>query len=110
MSFHLNQEMRGTVVGPSHRIMVAIPEGSEIALVGQVAGQPELVEVLWEEQSVWLFASDFRARAIDQATPVELTRAASVGSDVRQVGVCTDVTNPGTPKIRRFNAAGRELF
>jgi hypothetical protein len=109
-SFRLNQETHGTVAGECHRIMIAIPEGSEILLVGQVAEQPESVEVLWNGQSVWLFASDFRARAIEDATIVPLTRAVSVGGDERKVGIPADVKNPGTPKIRRFNAAGRELF
>ena len=43
----LNQETQGTVAGEGHRRMVMLPEGCEIALVGQVAGHPEMVEVSW---------------------------------------------------------------
>ena len=61
-SVRLNQETQGTVAGEGHRTMVKLPEGSEIVLVGPVAGHPEMVEVRWDGQSVWLFAIDFEAR------------------------------------------------
>jgi hypothetical protein len=111
-SFRLNQETQGTVAGRSHRIKVAIPEGSEIALVGPVAEQPESVEVLWKGQSVWLFATDFKMRTNGDkiAIAVPLTKAASVGGGAVAPPVARNRCNPPAPKIRRFNAAGRELF
>jgi hypothetical protein len=111
-SFRLNQETQGTVAGESHRVMVVIPEGSEIALIGEVAEQPESVEILWNGQSVWLFATDFKTRSVRDNNTVALTNAASVGGEAvaPPVAVKADVKSPLAPKVRRFNAAGRELF
>ena len=58
----LNQETQGTVAEKGHRRTVILPEGCEIALLGHVAGHPEMVKVRWEGQTVWLFAIDFEAR------------------------------------------------
>ena len=117
-SIRLNQEAPGTVAGEGHRKMVVLPEGSEIALVGPVAGHPEMVEVRWDGQSVWLFAIDFEERtnfespASDDTPP--LARATSVGAGTPEpikarVPTNTRRKNSGTPRVRRFNAAGREL-
>lgn len=114
----LNQETQGTVAGEGHRTMVKLPEGSEITLVGSVAEHPEMVEVRWDGQSVWLFAIDFKARtkfespSSDDAPP--LARATSVGAGTPEPGKAEAPTNTrrktsGTPRVRRFNAAGREL-
>ena len=83
-SVRLNQETQGTMAGEGHRTMVKLPEGTEIALVGPAAGHPEMVEVRWDGQSVWLFAIDFEARTKfespsgDEIPP--LARATSVGA------------------------------
>ena len=63
--------------------MVVLPEGSEIAFVGQVAGNPEMVEVRWHGESVWLFAIDFEERAKFESPSSDippLARAISVGA------------------------------
>ena len=100
--------------------MVVRPEGCEIALIGQVAGHPEVVEVRWSGQKVWLFAIDFEARTTFEApSREEIPPLAKVTS----VEAVTPEPNPNkeqatntpretvlTPKVRRFNAAGRELF
>jgi len=112
----LNQETQGTVAGEGHRMMIKLPEGSEIALVGPVAGHPEMVEVRWDGQSVWLFAIDFEARTnfesptIDDTPP--LARATSVGAGTAEPNQAPTNTRHKTslnPRVRRFNAAGREL-
>jgi hypothetical protein len=118
-SVRLNQETQGTVAGECHRTMVRLPEGSEIALVGPVAGHPELVEVRWDGQLVWLFAIDFEvrtkseSRGSDEIPP--LARATSVGADAPEPNNTKVQTNTRhktapTPRVRRFNAAGRELL
>ena len=61
-SLRLNHETQGTVAEEGHRTIIKLPEGSEIAFVGQVAEHPELVEVSWKGQSVWIFAIDFETR------------------------------------------------
>ncbi len=109
-NYRLNKETQGTVAGVSQRTIVGIPACDAIMLVGPVVEKPELVEVLWEGQSVWLFATDFNARAIEDGTVLPLTSAASVDDDMPEVGMNAEVNNSSTPKIRRFNAAGRELF
>ena len=80
--------------------MVVLPEGCEISLVGQVAGHPELVEVRWDGQTVWLFAIDFEAR----------TKFESPSSDATPRLASTEQKTAQAPRVRRFNAAGRELF
>src|SRR5665213_734417 len=108
-SFRLNQETSGTVAAEGHRSFVKLPEGSEIAFIGQVAEHPEMVEVRWQGQSVWIFAIDFEARTKEQA----LTKAASVGAigpepdNNRTEAPAKTAQNP-TPRVRRFNSAGRE--
>ena len=118
-SVRLNQETQGTVAGEGHRTMVKLPEGCEIALVGPVAGHPEMVEVRWDGQSVWLFAIDFEARTNFESTTSDdtppLARATSVGAGTLEPNNTQAPTNTrrktaGTPRVRRFNAAGRELF
>ena len=99
--------------------MVKLPAGSEIALVGPAAGHPEMVEVRWDGQSVWLFAIDFEARTKFEApnsddTP-PLARATSVGVGAPEPNNAKAPTNTRrktslNPRVRRFNAAGRELF
>ena len=119
-SLRLNQQTQGTVAGESHRKIVLLPEGSKIALVGQVAEHPEMVEVSCNRQSVWIFAIDFEARTKDNARPS--TRATSVGADRTEseagikLNTLTEPKMPAntqparTPRVRRFNSAGRELF
>lgn len=112
-SLHLNQETSGTVVAEGHRTFVKLPEGSEIALLGPVAEHPEMVEVSWKGQSVWIFAIDFEARTKEQA----LTKAASAGAGgpepdnkARTEAPAKSAHNPTpSPRVRRFNSAGREL-
>ena len=117
----LNQEIQGTVAGEGHRRMVILPEGCEIALIGKVAGHPEMVKVRWDGQTAWLFAVDFEARTNFESpssdeTPL-LARATSVGGDTPEPNRKRVQTNTRrkidltlTPRVRRFNAAGRELF
>ena len=80
--------------------MVVLPEGCEITLVGPVAGHPEMFEVSWNGQSVWIFAIDFEAR----------TKFESPSSDETPPLVSTEQKTAPAPRVRRFNAAGRELF
>jgi hypothetical protein len=113
-SFRLNQETSGTVAAEGHRSFVKLPEGSEIALIGPVAEHPEMVEVSWQAQSIWIFAIDFEARTKEQA----LTKAASVGAiepgpdhKARTEAPAQTTQNlTSTPRVRRFNSAGRELL
>jgi len=114
----LNRETQGTIAGEGQRRMVVLPEGCEISFVGQVAGHPEMVEVLWDGKSVWLFAIDFEARAKFESTTSELpplARATSVGAGTAKLNKAKVQTTTRrktalTPRVRRFNAAGRELF
>jgi hypothetical protein len=118
-SLRLNQETQGTVAGESRRKMVLLPEGSKIALIGQIAEHPEMVEVSWNGQSVRIFAIDFEARTKDDARP--LAKATSVGDRTEsEAGIKLNTliepkipanTPPArSPRVRRFNSAGRELF
>jgi hypothetical protein len=118
-SVRLNQETQGTVAGEGHRTMVKLPEGSEIALVGPVAGHPEMVEVRWDGESVWLFAIDFEARTKFESPTSDdippLARATSVGAGTPESNNAKAPTNTRhktslNPRVRRFNAAGRELL
>ena len=78
-----------------------------------------MVKVRWEEQTVWLFAVDFEARTNFESpsgdeTPL-LARATSVGAETPEPNKAIVPTNTRrktalTPKVRRFNAAGREVF
>jgi hypothetical protein len=89
--------------------MIKLPEGSEIALVGPVAGHPEMVEVRWDVQSIWLFAIDFEARTEDEASDEASEAASELSTSI--VAKTPATTRPaGVPRVRRFNAAGRELF
>ena len=118
-SVRLNQETQGTVAGEGHRTMVKLPEGSEIALVGPAAEHPEMVEVSWKGQSVWLFAIDFEERTkfespTSDGTP-PLARATSVGAGTPESNDAKAPTNTRqktslNPRVRRFNTAGRELL
>jgi hypothetical protein len=123
-SLRLRQETQGTVAEEGHRRIVKLPEGSEIAFVRSVAEHPEMVEVSWQGQSVWIFAVDFEARTKEDARP--LTKAMSVGSNGPEPGTETDIKahaptgartpvnteqkTAGAPTVRRFNSSGRELF
>ena len=117
-SMRLNRETQGTIAGESHRRMVVLPEGCEIAFVGQVAGHPEMVEVRWDGESVWLFAIDFEARAKFESPTSDLPPLARATSDragtpkpnKAKVQTNTRRNTALTPRVRRFNAAGRELF
>lgn len=127
-TFHLNQATQGTIAGPSHRTIISLPEGSEIVPIRQVPQHPEMIEVLWEGQSVWLFAIDFDARTKDGSIPQPLARAALFGDGTPSAEASTDTevnspvnleaesfvsnkeTTRATPKVRRFNASGRELL
>ena len=105
----LSQETQGTVAEGGHRTIVMLHEGSEIALVGQVAEHPEMVEVSWNGQSVWVFAIDFEERTKDEVSD-EASKAASELSTSIEVKMPATTQPAGTPRVRRFNSAGRELF
>src|SRR5665213_2191071 len=104
-SLRLNQETSGTVVANGRRTFVKLLEGSEIALLGPVAEHPEMVEVSWKGQSVWIFAIDFEARTKQET----LTKAASVGASgpepdikARTEAPAKTAQNPNlTPRVRR---------
>ena len=112
-SLRLNQETSGTVVAEGRRTFVKLLEGSKIALIGPVAEHPEMVEVSWKGQSVWIFAIDFEARTKEET----LTKAASVGASGPEPDIKARTEAPAktaqnrtpTPRVRRFNSAGREL-
>ena len=116
----LNQETQGTMAEEGRRTIIKLPEGSEITLVGQVVDHPEMVEVTWKGQSVWIFAIDFAARTKDDACPS--ARAMSVGAGApkseadiivnvpTKTPASTDHRTVRTTRVRRFNSAGRELF
>jgi hypothetical protein len=89
--------------------MVVLPEGCEIALVGQVAEYPEMVEVSWNGQSVWVFAIDFEERTKDGASD-EASKAAITMGTLTEAKMPANTQPARTPKVRRFNSAGRELF
>ena len=103
-NYRLTTEAYGTIAGTPHRVIVVVPEGSIITLLGPVEERSDEVEVLWEGKSVWLFAQDFSARTSEIVTESLSTQAASAGSSGSQ---CVD--NPPSVKVRRFNASGREL-
>jgi hypothetical protein len=119
-TFFLHQETQGTIAKEGRRSIIKLPEGSEIGLIGQVAEHPELVEVTWNGQSVWIFAIDFESRTKDDAAPS--ARAMSVGasapnleSDITlaaptETPASAETRTVRTPRVRRFNSAGRELF
>ena len=88
-SIRLNQETQGTVAEEGHRRILKLPQGCEIALIGPVDGHTDMVEVNWDRQVIWIFAIDFEERTAPAVTEQK--------------------TLP-TPRVRRFNAAGRELF
>ncbi len=102
------------------RSIIKLPEGSEIGLIGQVTEHPELVEVTWNGQSVWIFAIDFESRTKDDADPS--ARAMSVGASApnpeSDITLAAPTETPATaenktvrtPGVRRFNSAGRELL
>src|SRR5260221_5300625 len=104
-SMRLNQDTPGTVAGEGHRRMVLLPEGCEIAFLGHVAGHPEMVEVRWDGESVWLFAIDFEARAkfespsSDDVPP--LARATSVGAGAPKPDKAKVLTNTPRKATRR---------
>ena len=108
----LNQETQGIVAEKGNRRMVILPQGCEIALLGHVAGHPEMVKVRCDGQTVWLFAIDFEARTSDETPP--FASATSVGDtpepDKAKVQTNTRGKTVLTPRVRRFNAAGREVF
>jgi hypothetical protein len=107
--FRLNRETGGSIAGPTHRIMVMLPEGSKVDLVGPVAGNADHVEVVWNGQSVWLFASDFEARATAASVDGEAS-STEVPTEAQRAKKRPTAVKSSGPKIRRFNAAGRELF
>jgi hypothetical protein len=76
--YSLNQETH--CIG-ADRTMVMIPLGSSFSLIGPVADEPEFVEILWEEQTLRMFASDFAARTEQAPTQQQRTIAASADSD-----------------------------
>ena len=93
-SIRLNQETQGTVAGGGHRRMVVLPEGCEIALIGQVAGHPEMVKVRWDGQTVWLFVVDFEAR-----TNFECPRSDETPPLARATSVDADTPEPNKAKV-----------
>ncbi len=104
-SLRISQETQGTVAREGQRIIVMLPEGSEIVLVGQVAEHPEMVEVNWNGQAVWVFAIDFEERTKDEASKADIKLSTSKEAKMPATNQLAS-----TPKVRRFNSAGRELF
>jgi len=71
-----------------------------------------MVEAIRDGQSVWLFAIDFDART-EERTSDEASGEASETAELSTsiVAKTPATTRPaGAPRVRRFNAAGRELF
>jgi hypothetical protein len=101
----LSRTVRGTVRGPEHRILIEIPEGTVVSLIGPVEDDPRFVEILWDGQSAQIFASDFDAIA----THCEMNsfRASAGASDgaVHQ----GQSAQSSEVKVRRFSSSGREL-
>ena len=111
-TYGVNQEIQATVAGVEHRTFVTIPQGSIISMIGPVAEEPEFADVLWDGQTVRMFACDFTARTTAITAKKPKATAASGGN-----------TNPTSPKseanattardapvkVRRFTASGREL-
>jgi hypothetical protein len=116
----LHRETQGTVAEEDRRAIIKLPQGTEIALVGQVVEHPELVEVTWKGQSVWIFAIDFEARTKDDPPPSTRAMSAGVGGPKPEADINVNVPTEtpasaehrtvGSPRVRRFNSAGRELF
>ena len=110
-TYGVNQEIQATVAGVEHRTLVTIPQGSIISMIGPVGEGPEL-EVLWDGQTVRMFACDLTARTTAITAKNPTATAASGGN-----------TNPTPPKsegnaatardapvkVRRLTASGREL-
>src|SRR5260221_859364 len=103
-NYRLNTEAYGTIAGTPHRVIVVRPEGSVITLVGPVEEKSDEIEVLWEGKVVWLFAEDFAARTTESGIACPQAKAASVEESKPE-----GTEKSSLPKVRRFNASGREL-
>jgi hypothetical protein len=101
--YRIREQLRGTVQGEFHRVIDTIPAGSLVALIGPVVNGSNQVEVLWEGRSFWLFEVDFRDQ-VTQLTEEASAPAAKLPSHPQQED------SQSTVRVRRFNAAGRELF
>ena len=103
-TLRLTRGVCGTIAGNPHRVIVTVPKGSVLSLVGPVEGKPDEVEVLWAGKSVWLFGSDLDARTTNDLP------AQDPGASIADGDKVQETKKPDPPKVRRFNAAGRELF
>jgi hypothetical protein len=103
--YSLGRTVNGTVAGPEHRILIEIPEGSIVALVGPVVDGPQFLDTQWEAHTARIFASDLEATV----TP-EKTASFAAGTGIADASTHqTDLVQSAAVKVRRFNSAGREL-
>ncbi len=111
-TYRLNQEIQATVAGVEHRTFVTIPQGSIISMIGPVAEEPELADVLWDGQTVRMFACDFTARTTAITAKKPKATAASGGNTnptpLKSEGNATTARDAAV-KVRRFTISGREL-
>ena len=92
-----------------------MPKGSIVSIFGPVADDPQLTEILWDGQTIRVFASDLEARSTTVEKPI--VTAATDGNAPSVTAAVKSETQPGedTPtsdapvKVRRFTASGREL-
>ena len=108
-TYLLSYETSCTGAGTEHRTIVMIPAGSTISLIAPVQNESEFVEVAWNGQRLRMFAYDFAERAEPESPEESNTMAAPAGADSDKDEKSVSVTNDGFVKVRRFNAAGREL-
>jgi hypothetical protein len=107
----LNQEIPATVAGAGRRALVTIPQGSLISIIGPVAEEPEMVDILWDGQTARMFTSDLTARttAITMKNPkATVALGGTIPTPPNSEGNATMADD--APKVRRFTASGRELL
>jgi|HubBroStandDraft_1064217.scaffolds.fasta_scaffold181265_2 hypothetical protein len=120
--YRLIQELHATTRGSAQRVIVTLPQGSFISVVGPVAEEPGLLEFVYDGQRLTMFAEDLARKA--ELSPSEKTRGTSAAAPsipareniVAAVPNLPEEAGPvGTTqegvsgvKVRRFDSSGRE--
>lgn len=114
-SYFLSQETRCTTVDSGRTTVVIVPKGSLLSVIGPAPDAPHFVEIRWQDRTVRMFSADFSERA-SAASPAsgDITPASSTLPPAPPLKLPAIRDSQGRDsqvqvKVRRFNAAGREL-
>ena len=110
-NYFLSQDTRCTTVQAGRTTLVTVPKGSLLSVLGPARDEPQFIEIRWQKQTIRMFAVDFSERVLASAEGVAAASSPPLPKPRMEEPAAPEsrVQAQAPVKVRRFNAAGREL-